>query len=87
MRINPANPNLLFDPELAAQKARAKREAEETRKKLFEAGLQSAVEDVDCVVNIGSRHDESEEQPESRKQDQQQNKEETDDPDHLSDWA
>lgn len=88
MRIDPVNPNLLFDTELAAQKARSKHEAEETKNKLSEPGLQSVVEDVDCVVTVGSRQEESEQQPpERRKEDEQQNKEETDDTNRLSDWA
>lgn len=95
IHANPINPNSQLDALYSAQRAAAKREAENTRKKLSEFASELAGEaeaEQGCVVRLGER-EESEEQtkrqnlpsPGNRKK---QDRAEPDGADStVSDWA
>lgn len=89
IHANRLNPNLDLNAAYAAQQAQAKREAEATRKKLFDSAIRLAAENEDCVVSIGSQ---SENSGNRAKQEHQSRKEEKKDVghdagNHVSDWA
>jgi hypothetical protein len=90
---NQINPNTQLDALYAAEKAAAKREAANTRKKLIEFAAELAGEsdsEEACVVKLGA-HEEFKEQTKqqnqaSRKKQKQQS--DSDDADNvISDWA
>jgi hypothetical protein len=95
MHIHPnqINPNTQLDALYAAEKAAAKREAANTRKKLLEFASELAGEsdsDEACVVKLGAR-EESQEQakPQNRAARGKQKKQSNDDDAEgvISDWA
>lgn len=97
MRVhnNPVNPYAQLDAMYAAQRAAAKREAANTRRKLMESASKLAGDadsGEDCVVRLGQR-EEPEEQPKRQRQ-PKQGKAETepqadssDGNTSVSDWA
>jgi hypothetical protein len=95
MHIHPnqTNPNAQLDALYSAQKAEAKREAANTRKKLLEFASELAGEsdsEEACVVRLGAR-EESEDEPEQqnptghRKQNRPPDSNDADSV--ISDWA
>lgn len=87
---NQFTPNLAFNAAYAAQKAEAKREAEATRKKLFESASELAG-DADFVTSIGAQSEDSDRhsQPKNQQEKKEKNRPEPTDAgsSHLSDWA
>jgi hypothetical protein len=94
MRVhqNQVNPNAQLDAMYAAQKATAKRAAEQTRKKLFESASELAgdAEAEACVVKLGARGESgAERQQQSQQRARKQKKEHRDPGDaesSISDW-
>jgi len=62
------NANLHLNAAYAAQQAQAKREAEATRKKLFESAIRVAAENEYCVVSLTGQQENSEGQPEQKRE-------------------
>jgi hypothetical protein len=93
MHIHPnqINANAQLDALYAADKAAAKREAENTRRKLMEfaSEISGDVEEEDCIVQLGA-HEEGQQQQRQRTARWKKQKEQGDseDKDHsVSDWA
>ncbi|MFZ0293046.1 MAG: hypothetical protein WAL52_05535 [Candidatus Sulfotelmatobacter sp.] len=91
---NQINPNMQLESLCAAEKAAAKREIERTRKKLLESAskLAGQAESEDCIVKLGAR-DHEHEQQDGRKQKQSGRKKSTEQlssekaDNSISDWA
>jgi hypothetical protein len=87
------NPNAQLDALYAAQRAAANREAERTRKKLFESASEVAgdAESEACVVQFrereGDRRHSDPENEANRREPQRQQKSEDDSDASISDWV
>ncbi len=87
---NQVNPNAQLDAMYAAQKAAAKREAERTRKKLFEFASELAAEmdEEACVVQLGSAQGEHrEDAPKKRQNRARKENAASGTESFISDWA
>lgn len=95
MRVhqNQVNPNAQLDSMYAAQKAATKREAEQTRKKLFEfaSKLAGDPDSEACVVKLGAREESGAETKQPTLQRARKQKKQRCDPEgaesSISDWA
>jgi hypothetical protein len=95
MHIHPnqINPNAQLDALYAAERAAAKREAANIRKKLFEFASELAGEsdsEEACVVKLGAReesHDQAKEQKQASRKKQKRQSDLDDADNALSDWA
>ena len=95
MRVhqNQVNPNAQLDSMYAAQKAAAKREAEQTRKKLFEfaSKLAGDTDSEACVVKLGAGQESGAETKQQIQQRARKQKNRCRDPEDaessISDWA
>ena len=84
------NPNLALNAAYAAQKAQAKREAEATRKKLFESTSELAG-DGDFVMSIGAQQENYEGHSQRKNQQEKKSRNRSEKEgvitSHVSDWA
>jgi hypothetical protein len=86
---NRMNVNLDLNAAYAAQQAQARREAEATRKKLFESAMRVAAENEYCVVSLAGQQENSEGQPDQERERSKGQKKGSgqDASSHISDWA
>lgn len=82
------DPAFAMNAEIAAQQAQAKQRAEATRKKLFESASRIAGESEDCIVTIGERQGDGDQQERNNRGDaEQEHAKDGEEVQQVSDWA